>query len=167
MNWKRSKENNMTNLVPSEDRFESFIEQLKAWCVSNADVLAIALVGSHARGTARADSDIDLVIICTNETMYTANANWIKVFDKLQSATLEDWGLVQSWRVHFQNGLEVEFGITTEAWCAPSQIENGTGRVISDGVRIIYDPKKLLAKLIDCIRNRLTPGGGKNQIELE
>ncbi len=92
MNWKHSKENNMTNAEPSEDRFESFIEQLKVWCVSNADILAIALVGSHARGTARADSDIDLVIICANETKYISNSNWILAFDELKSATLEDWG---------------------------------------------------------------------------
>jgi predicted nucleotidyltransferase len=43
------------------DRFEAFVEKLR----SRADVLAVILFGSYARGDSRPDSDIDLLAIVT------------------------------------------------------------------------------------------------------
>ena len=46
---------------------------------------------------------------------------------------LEDYGLVQSRRVRYGNGVEVEFGITTIGWLNTAPIDEGSRRVMSDG----------------------------------
>ena len=56
---------------------------------------------------------------------------------------VEDYGLVQAIRV-FYGSLEVEFGITAEAW-AQIPIDEGTAGVINDGLWILYDPEGRLA----------------------
>lgn len=45
-----------------QEALNTFLEDLK----SNSDNLAVALFGSHARGTQRPDSDIDLLVITKN-----------------------------------------------------------------------------------------------------
>ncbi len=132
-------------------RFELFIEKLQKWCARNEDMIAVLLVGSHARGTARADSDIDLVLICQNPAKYCGNSDWIFQFENAEIGALEDWGLVKSWRAHFDDGLEVEFGITSKDWVSNEQIPNGTGAVVADGAKILYDPHGLLSELIKAV----------------
>lgn len=42
---------------------QEFINNFTAWAKKEENVQTVALVGSHARGTAKPDSDIDLMII--------------------------------------------------------------------------------------------------------
>ena len=42
----------------------AFIETVRRWAASVPAVRAVALVGSHASGRARPDSDVDLVVLC-------------------------------------------------------------------------------------------------------
>ena len=57
----------------------------------------------------------------------------------------EDWGLVQSRRVHYADGPEVEFGLTTTKWAA-LPLDPGTRQVVADGFEILYDPDGLLQR---------------------
>ncbi|MEX2446924.1 MAG: nucleotidyltransferase domain-containing protein, partial [Dehalococcoidia bacterium] len=41
---------------------ESLLRALGEWGEAHLDVVAIGLVGSHARGSARPDSDVDLIV---------------------------------------------------------------------------------------------------------
>ena len=132
-----------------------FISSLERWSAGEPGIQAIALVGSHARGAARADSDIDIIIICSDPSHYLDSTNWLSAFGEIRSAEREDWGLVQSWRVFYLDGTEVEFGITSEQWCSEAEISSGTGRVIGDGVKIVFDPKFLLANLIVDVGNSM------------
>lgn len=127
------------------------IKKLEQWSAKEQDIRAVAIVGSHARGTARPDSDLDIVMICANPNRYLETKHWLSEFGQVLSAQQEDWGLVQSWRVFYAGGVEVEFGITTEQWCTREEIKLGTGRVISDGAKIIFDPQSLLANLIAAV----------------
>jgi hypothetical protein len=43
----------------------AFTEAITAWAAARTDIVGVAVVGSHARGTSRTDSDLDLVILCT------------------------------------------------------------------------------------------------------
>ena len=130
---------------------DSFISKLARWSAGEKDIRAVALVGSQARGTAAFDSDIDLVIICPDPSRYLESKDWLSHFGRIKSAEREDWGLVRSWRVFYWDGNEVEFGLTTEQWCSESEFNSGTGRVISDGAKIVFDPHSLLADLIAAI----------------
>lgn len=116
----------------------SFFKKVEKWASKNDDIEALIVVGSYARGEARADSDIDLVIITTNPETYLSN-NFFCDFGKVKEFKKEDWGRVTSLRVWYEdNGLEVEFGITTPIW-AERPLDAGTFKVLSDGFRVIVD----------------------------
>ena len=105
-----------------------------------------AIVGSYARGEAHPDSDVDVVILCQQTSNLLDNVSWLVNFHCNQTPTVEDWGAITSLRTQREDGLEIEFGIGTECWAALPP-DPGTRRVVSDGIRIIYDPFELLGKL--------------------
>jgi uncharacterized protein len=131
---------------------DELIKKLKEWSAKQPNIRGILIVGSHARGAARPDSDVDIVMICADPQKYLEDKAWLADFGEVRSAALEDWGLVQSWRVFYTNGLEIEFGITTDRWCAPEEILLGTGEVIRGGAKIVYDPHFLLQELVTAVQ---------------
>lgn len=96
------------------------------------------LVGSYARDAARADSDLDLVILTDRPRLYLDSVSWAETFGDVARWQKEDWGKVTSVRVWYANGLEVEFGFTLPDWAA-KPTDAGTLRVVSGGVRTIFD----------------------------
>jgi predicted nucleotidyltransferase len=123
---------------------ERFLSAFVQWASAQPDIVAVALVGSHARGTAKPTSDVDLVILSTCPERYLQATEWAKTFGQVARQAIEDWGKVTSLRVWYKGGHEVEFGITTPEWVA-QPIDEGTWRVISDGMRVLFDPHGLLA----------------------
>ena len=122
----------------------SFLEKIQAWALRQPGILAVALVGSHARRAARPDSDVDLVMLVSRPEEWIINPDWTAAFGAVKSFQQEDWGLVTSLRVFYQNGLEVEFGITTAEWAA-LPLDSGTAGVIANGMQILVDKGGLLA----------------------
>jgi uncharacterized protein len=128
-----------------------FLDAVKIWAASRPDILAILIVGSHARGTARPDSDVDLVIISDTPAYYLGSDQWLSTFGSVTQIQDEDWGLLQSRRTFYDDGLEVEFGITTREWAATNPVDEGTHNVVADGAQIVLDPSGLLAQLIGAV----------------
>jgi predicted nucleotidyltransferase len=126
---------------------ESFIEHVRRWAEVRDDIRALALVGSHARGDARSDSDVDLVVVCTDSARYLADTDWLSTFDEVTRFSFEDWGQVQSVRVFYRNGPEVEFGITGTAWMAIPP-DRGTAEVLKNGSSILLDRDGQLDRLL-------------------
>ena len=120
----------------------SFLENLSAWAATRPDVIALGLVGSHARGTARPASDIDVVILC-HRAVAILESDWPSLFGDVEARTIEDYGALTSVRVSSQDGLEVEFGVAEPDW-ARIPLDVGTRAVLADGMRILYDPERLL-----------------------
>lgn len=60
-----------------------------------------------------------------------------------QLCELEDYKLVQSLRVVYEDGPEMEFGITSMEWIADAQRQS-SGEILSGGYRVIYDPDNLV-----------------------
>ena len=121
-----------------------FIEKIQAWALNQPGILAVALVGSHARRQARPDSDIDLVMLVSHPEEWIKDPDWTAAFGAVIRSQQEDWGLVTSLRVYYQNGLEVEYGITTAEW-AGLPLDSGTAGVIANGMQILVDKGGLLA----------------------
>lgn len=117
-----------------------------SWAAEDASVVGVALVGSHARGVARSDSDVDLVILTLDLRPYLEDTGWLERFGTVTSCKTEDWGPVTSLRVFFEGGLEVEFGLTTTVW-AELPVDAGTRRVVSAGMRVLYDSEDVLGRL--------------------
>ena len=128
----------------------NFLDRVTDWVAHQPTIAAVALVGSHARGEARPDSDIDLVLLCTEPHVFLTETSWIHRFGEVRTCHTEEWGAVTSLRVYYTDGLEVEFGMTTLAWAAVP-VDPGTRHVVSHGMRILWDREGVLARLQEAV----------------
>lgn len=139
------------------ENLDRFLGAFTAWVRQNAAVFGAAVVGSHARGTARADSDLDLVILCQDPGILLDDDSWLQTWGQTTSTSVEDYGALTSLRAFYRDGLEVEFGLTTAHWAA-IPVDPGTREVVSGGMKILYDPKGLFEKLENSVEGRASPG---------
>ena len=130
------------------ERYKKFISTLIDRAIEDPEFLGILLVGSHARGERREDSDLDLVILLKNPAPYFSSKTWLKNFGPVKSTLMEDYGALGSLRVFYESVLEIEFGLTGIEWARPDPIDPGTLKVVQDGVKILYDPHGHFASLI-------------------
>jgi predicted nucleotidyltransferase len=141
--------------VPSGRRRDvgSLLARAAAWADARDDVAAVALVGSWARGAERPDSDLDLVVLTDDPAGYLERDDWV---DELQPGAelvaTRDWGTIVERRIRLPSGLEVEVGIGRPSWADTSPVDPGTRRVVRDGMQALYDPRGLLAALVDACR---------------
>lgn len=126
----------------------AFLDRVTEWAIHQPTLSGVALVGSHARGEARPDSDIDLVLLCTHPNAFLKDTLWVRLFGEVMACQTEEWGRVTSLRVSYRNGLEAEFGLTTPTW-ARFPIDAGTRQVVSNGVRILLDKEGALGRLLE------------------
>jgi predicted nucleotidyltransferase len=127
-----------------------FLDRVTDWAAHQPTIAAVALVGSYARGAARPDSDIDLVLLCEEPYTFLAHTSWIHHVGAVERCHTAAWGVVTSLRVYYTEGLEVEFGMTTLAW-AGLPVDPGTQDVVSHGMRILWDREGLLARLQEAV----------------
>jgi predicted nucleotidyltransferase len=125
----------------------NFLEQVVKWASTTPGIRAAALVGSHARYSARPDSDVDLVLIVDNPQGFTHNRDWINQFGKHVKSQEEDYGLVTSFRIWYQDGLEVEIGFTDQRWVS-KPLDEGTRRVMTDGIRVLFEENELISQFL-------------------
>jgi predicted nucleotidyltransferase len=98
----------------------------------------VILVGSQARGTARPDSDVDLVVVTETPADLVTDPGWTEYFGAVERQAGEDWGAVRSLRLWYRDGPEVEFGIAAPEWLA-EPLDPGTRDVLRAGYRMLYD----------------------------
>jgi len=133
------------------------LEQITVWFQERPGVAAIALVGSHARGAARPDSDIDLVILVDDPQAYRREQSWLsslavnELNDSVLNSQDEDYGPLWSRRVFLALGHEIEFGFTRPSWAATEPLDSGTQQVVRDGCRALYDPHGIIERLITAV----------------
>ena len=96
-----------------ESQLHILLDKSLKWAISQGTIMGVALVGSYARGSAKPDSDVDLVILSSEVDELINNRSWIEIFGQVKSCVIEDWGLVTSLRVHYQDSKEVEFGLAS------------------------------------------------------
>jgi predicted nucleotidyltransferase len=121
-----------------------FLNTFVTWASRQPDVQGIALVGSFARGAAHEDSDIDLVILTDQPHPYLEDMQWIARFGIVEKVQTEEYGKLISIRVWYENGPEVEYGITRPDWAA-LPLDAGTQRVISDGMMVLFERGNVLS----------------------
>lgn len=129
---------------------DKYIREVTLWAQSCSNIRALALVGSHARHEARPDSDIDFVLICDDTSYLLGNLSWIELFGEVTSLKVEYWGVVTSVRVVYVDGQEAEFGIAPRKW-TDIPVDEGTYRVVADGMIILDDKRDILGKLKNAI----------------
>ena len=131
---------------------EHLLARIVAWAAGR-DVQGVALVGSWARGAARPDSDVDVVVLTTGPQAYATGTEWIADACGQDAPVLRTaaWGPLIERRVRLASGLEVEFGFALPAWAAVLPADPGTARVVRDGCRPLHDPQGLLGRLVTAV----------------
>lgn len=124
---------------------EEFLTAFTVWASAQPDILAVGVVGSVARGTARVDSDVDLVIVAKDPKRYLDQRDWVQHFGEVRSAGVEDYGLLVSLRVFYTDGREVEYGLTDARWIA-EPLDAGTQDVIAGGLRVLFERGDLMSR---------------------
>ena len=128
------------------------LAKIPGWAARRADVVAVGLAGSWARDRARPDSDVDLVVLTTDPDVYLENKAWIVELGGLRVVKTRAWGPMTERRFMLPSGLEVDAGIAPPSWAATGPIDSGTRTVVRDGFSVLYDPGKVLARLVGACR---------------
>lgn len=123
----------------------TFLDQFTLWAMGRLDLVGAALVGSWARGDAREESDVDLVILVREPKALISDSSWYSRFGRVESEGLEDYGRLVSRRVRYEGGLDVEFGIAAADWATSP--DEGSLRVLREGFRILVDREGVLDRL--------------------
>ena len=131
--------------MKNAEHIRHFLNAFIAWASNQPDVQGVALVGSYARGAAQEESDIDLVILTKRPRKYLEGTEWTARFGTIEKHQMEDYGKLTSLRVWYQEGYEVEYGITTPNWAA-TPLDAGTQEVISNGMIVLFERGNLLSQ---------------------
>jgi uncharacterized protein len=126
---------------------DRLVRQATAWAETHPDVRALALVGSYAYDAPRMGSDLDLVLLTTDQAAYLDRTDWLPAFGKARLIATRSWGGITERRLRTPSGLHVEVGVGAPSWASVTPVDEGTRRVVSDGLRILYDPQGLLGRL--------------------
>lgn len=114
------------------------------WAAGRPDVVAVGLAGSQARGTARPDSDVDLVVVTRDRDGYLG---WPGAGPGWTDLRTRRWGPLLERRFRLPGGPVVEVGFVPESW-ADVPADPGTARVVGDGLVVLHDPAGVLARLV-------------------
>ena len=121
-----------------------FLQSVVEWAKNEPDLLALALFGSHARGEASPESDVDLILLLRNPKEYLKDRNWISEFGEPGHIIQENWGKVTSLRVLYADGLEIEYGLSNLDWGSDPSDE-GDAHVIVNGLIVLYEKDRHLS----------------------
>jgi predicted nucleotidyltransferase len=131
---------------PTPEQVDRLLRDVVGWAAAQEQVRAVLLVGSWARGDARDDSDVDLVLLVDDPTSFIRSLGWAAAFGQAERLQKERWGKVTSVRAWYAGGLEVEFALASADW-ARQPLDPGTLRVLEDGFRPVYDPQHMLSQI--------------------
>jgi predicted nucleotidyltransferase len=135
------------------------IRQASQWAAARPDIRALLLVGSWARGAARPDSDVDLVVLTTAPEAYSPDGAWTRELGAVGISRVQQWGPVAERRLVLPSGLEVEVGIGPLSWAEIDPLDAGTRDVVCDGSRVLHDPDGRMQRLLAACGWKGTPDG--------
>jgi len=113
------------------------IKNIKTKLECRSDVFGILLVGSYARKAEKNNSDVDVVIITSDEKYYYETDEWISELGEYLQTDKEKWWIVSTIKVHFSN-IEVEFNFAGLEWLKTTK-EKSTNWLLSDGYVVLYE----------------------------
>jgi uncharacterized protein len=130
---------------------EAFLARAGEWAAGRPEIRALAHVGSWARGDARMDSDIDLVLLSDEVDAYISTEAWARELGGDRVTRTLPRGAVTERRFALPSGLEVDVGVGAPAWASVAPMDPGTRQVVGEGMRILHDPEGILALLAETV----------------
>ena len=107
------------------DLINGILEQVVNWVKKRPEILALALVGSYARGEATPDSDIDLMVIALDTEVFRQNHDWVHQINwesinyKIQHWNDAEYGVVWSRHIDLYNSKSNSKISTSLKNCVP------------------------------------------------
>jgi hypothetical protein len=132
---------------------QRFLDEFVAWASDHDGVLAVALVGSYARGQARDASDIDLIIVARDPEPFIRDPGWTRRFGGVDRQQVEHYGKVTSLRTFYDDCHEVEYGWSDDSWPALPLVE-GTREVLAGGFKVLFERSPILTVAIRSAHDR-------------
>jgi predicted nucleotidyltransferase len=129
-------------LLEIEKKVNLLLENFKEWSQQQTHIKGVAIVGSFARGDFHSNSDVDLTIISTNKNLTLEIIKNDFSFGNIESSTLEEWGILTSLRIFYDNGLEVEYGVVTDQW-VKEPLDEGTKNVVKNGFKVVTEKEDI------------------------
>lgn len=138
------------------DEARELQEGLAEWARAEPSCRALALVGSWARDSARDDSDLDIMFLTARLDTWASNSEWLRdllrrIGHEATSLHAETYGVARCWRAWLVSGGELEIGLADLNWARTSPVDDGTRRVVLDGMRVLVDKDGLLRALIGAV----------------
>ncbi|WP_411129145.1 nucleotidyltransferase domain-containing protein [Streptomyces sp. x-19] len=90
---------------------DEVVARLTRWARGREDIVGLLLVGSCARNAPRPDSDIDVVLLTTDEPRYLHDTVWAKDLGLGELIRAQSWGAIIERRYSTASGLGVEVGV--------------------------------------------------------
>ena len=138
----------MDKSFSTHEKANYLLQEFKDWAEVQKHIQGAAVVGSFARGDFHLNSDVDLVIISMNKekTIQCILSEFMP--DAIDEYQLEHWGpFVTSLRIFYDNELEVEYGVATNAWVR-QPLDQGTKNVAEKGFKILLDKEAVFSSVI-------------------
>ena len=122
------------------------------WAAEQPSVRAAAIMGSWARGAARPSSDLDVLAVVDVPDFWAGDNRWIQhIVTNLGfsagRASFETYGVATSLRMFLGSDVELELTLVGPDWAAVDPLDDGTRRVVGDGMRVLVDKDGALARL--------------------
>jgi nucleotidyltransferase-like protein len=144
----------MGDAATLDEMVAPIIDPVVPWARRRSDVLGLAVVGSWARGTARGDSDIDLVLLVREPEDFRGQ-DWPGEIAWCEACVAQwhdaDYGVAWSSHLQLSDSREIEFTFCRPSWADTDPVEEGTAQVISGGCRVLLDKSGLFEKLLSVV----------------
>ena len=142
-----------------KEQVDRQIQEIVRWAKSRREILALSLVGSWARGEAHDKSDIDLMFLTEKPLLFREDITWLSEIDwgdrHIEKWEDKNYDAVWSRHVYLHPNdagyAEVEFSFGQSDWASISPLDSGTRQVVSDGYRVLYDPKGIIIRLVNFV----------------
>jgi hypothetical protein len=131
---------------------------LIAFAARSEGLRAMAVCGSWARGSARPDSDLDVLMLAREPQRWIAAPHpWLTHMGLTEAGftmarvRIARYGVVTSLHCELRPTALLELSVAPEDWANVNPIDPGTRRVVSDGFRVLVDKDGALRALVAAI----------------
>ena len=133
---------------------DEIVAPIVSWARRRPDIRGLALAGSWARGAARPDSDIDLILL-VDEPETFRRQGWLDGITWHEGHVTQwhdaDYGVAWSRHLQLGDSREIEFTFCRPSWADIDPVDAGTVEVVLGGCRVLLDKSGLLEKLLSAV----------------